>query len=224
MDNVVTLFVNVVIVCLFSAVIIVRELISARLQKAVQSEYDGKLESLKAELQKKSDEHKTQFHYWHAEKAAAIKDVYGSICDLFSDIKILEAVDLAPTWKENENRESTRIFFKERIISSSNETVRKWLKLKLFLDDKDDSKLGEFQYKTIYLLLLLFSPENVQKTDPAEIEKCRGELLVDLERIIETLRKSFQDTLRCYSAKDMQISCSEGLELQIKKTSAQSNP
>ena len=202
MDAMEVLLINLVMAVFFSVIIIIREWISARLQKAIQRENDAKLESLKADFQRQTEEHITQFNYWHAEKAAAIKDVYGSICVLFSDIKILEAVDTAPIWKENENRESTRVLLKERIITCSNETVRKWLKLRLFLDDIDDSKLGEFQYKTFYLLLLLFSPENAKKMDQAEIKKQRDEIIVDLERILETLRKSFQDTLRCYSAMD----------------------
>jgi len=206
MDNFVALFVNVVIVCLLSAIIIVRELILARHQKAIQNVFDAKLETMKTEFQKQLDEHKTQFNYWHAEKVAAIKDVFGSICDLYAYLKYLEAVDLAPTWKGNEKQESARDLLKDKIIVSAEETARKWMKLRLYLEDKDDIKLGEFQYKTSYLFLLLFSPENVQKTDQAEAERQRREILVDLERIIETLRKSFQDTLRCSSEKDTKTS------------------
>jgi len=211
------ILINLVMVVLFSVIIIIREWISARLQKAIQRENDAKMESLKADFQRQAEEHKTQFNYWHAEKAAAIKDVFGSICELYSFLKYLEAVDNASTWKANETREDTRVFLKDKILETADETARKWMKLRLFLDDKDDIKLGEFQYKAIYLLLFLFTSENEQKTDFVGVEKHRGEVLVNLERIIETLRKSFQDTLRCYSANGTQISCSQ--EPLIKETS-----
>ena len=195
------LLLDLVMAVLFSGIIIVREWISARVQKSIQRANDAKLESLKADFQRQIEEHKTQFNYWHAEKAAAIKEVFGCICELYANLKILEAVDNAPTWKEK--REPAREMLKDTIITSSNDTVRKWMKLRLFFDDKDDLKLGEFQSKTNYLILLLFDPDVKQKKE--QIEENRTQILIDLEMIIESLRKSFRDTLSCFAADDVAV-------------------
>lgn len=194
-------------VLFFSAVIIVREWLSARLQKNVQIEFDAKLESVKAEFQKQLDEHRTQFNYWHMEQSSAMKKSFEDICDLYSNQKYLQMVETAPTWKENKNQETARSILKEKIILSLDEAAQGWLKARLFLEDKDDVKVGAFHLKTGNLFYYLFNPENPKSIEI--IEKNREEVLQDLETIMENLRKSFQNTLRYYSAQEKQISCSQ---------------
>ena len=156
-------------VLFFSAVIIVREWLSARLQKNVQIEFDAKLESVKAEFQKQLDEHRTQFNYWHMEQSSAMKKSFEDICDLYSNQKYLQMVETAPTWKENKNQETARSILKEKIILSLDEAAQGWLKARLFLEDKDDVKVGAFHLKTGNLFYYLFNPENPKSIEIIEI-------------------------------------------------------
>ena len=172
---------------------IIREYYSARLQKSIQGEYDAKLALLKAELQRMSDEHQTQFKYWYSEQAAAIKETFEDICDLYSYLKYLQAVETAPTWKQNKDQETARALLKEKLIACMDETARKWLKMRLFLDDKDDVKVGEFHLKTDSLLLSLFDTENVLGME--NVKDNSNNIIHELETIMETLRTSFRDTL-----------------------------
>ena len=106
----------------------------------IQHIYDRKLEEHKAEVQKKIDEHQIQFKYWYDEKAKAIKELHSNAGELFYSLCTLHVIESkGPQQWDSNKREEAENELKKQICLKMQTTINEWIKLRLFLNDNEDS-------------------------------------------------------------------------------------
>ena len=187
-----------------------REWISVRLQKSIQHEYDVKLEdfksrihyeydlkleSSKTDFQKVLDEHQTRFKYWHDEKAKAIKELHSNAGDLFYSLCYLHGAESTPQhqWVNND-KEEVENELKKQVFLNMQKTINEWIKLRLFLNDEEDSVFKVFNDKTQMWFKVLLNPDSEQRIK--YIEDNQAIMLKDIEDVLNKLRTCFQASLK----------------------------
>ena len=172
-----------------------REWISARLRKSIQHEYDVKLEGFKAGYQKFLDENRIAFSWWHEEKAKAIKDIYTDLANAAFDLTFLLTLENDPRWQVDlELKAKVRKMVVDRYTASIEPRHQRWICQRLFIEDNEDKKVGEFALKTDHLLTMY---THCVMTNNIDILRKDGPtVLKELESIMESLRHRFQDILQ----------------------------
>ena len=162
-------------------------------KKAIQHEYDVKLEGFKAGYQKVLAENEIRFSWWYEEKAKAIKEIYSDLSELAFCLQYLQTLETDPRWQIN-GKDQVRSTLIARFVLSIEHSAEKWLKLRLFLGDMEDQKVSEFRIKTDQLFTL-YAHSVMNNT--ADMLKSEGEqILRDINAIMDILRHNFQDILQ----------------------------
>ena len=81
---------------------LLREWISTRLKKAIQHEYDVKLEGYKAGYTRFLTENEIRFSRWHEEKLKAIKEVYSDLALAVYNLTFLLTLENDPRWQTDQ--------------------------------------------------------------------------------------------------------------------------
>ena len=172
-----------------------REWISARLRKSIQHEYDVKLEGFKAGYQKFLAENEIRFSWWHEEKAKAIKEIYNDLANAAFDLTFLLTLENDPRWQVDlELKAKVRKMVVDRYTASIEPRHQRWICQRLFIEDSEDKKVGEFALKTDQLLTMY--SYCMMTNNIVALQKDGPIVLKELEMIMETLRHSFQDILQ----------------------------
>ena len=187
------LFSEVISACL---VFLFREWISSRLQQSIKHEYDAKLEGYKAGYEKILAENKVRFNWWHNEQANAIKDIYYDLAELSFCLHYLLTIELHEHWKKvkEESKNNVRSTLVSRLTIAIEQSAQKWLKLKLFLDDNEDSKVKSFRNKTELLFTIYFN--SITNNSKEMLENDGDKVLAEINEIMEELRHRFQIILQ----------------------------
>ena len=172
-----------------------REWISARLRKSIQHEYSVKLEGFKAGYQKFLAENEIRFSWWHEEKAKAIKEIYNDLANAAFDLTFLLTLENDPRWQVDlELKAKVRKMVVDRYTASIEPRHQRWICQRLFIEDSEDKKVGEFALKTDQLLTMY--SYCMMTNNIVALQEDGPIVLKELEMIMEALRHRFQDILQ----------------------------
>jgi len=160
----------------------------------LQHRYDEKIESFKADLSKILNEDQTRFNLWYQEKAQAIKTLYKEFSEINYLLHHLVLLETESVWQQNinvKNQEKEKTL--DQIVSCVKKTFREWEYLKLYLDDKDNSKIMDFFWREFRVIILY--QECINASDLDFIIKNGKEIRISLSSVMEELRKQFRETL-----------------------------
>lgn len=187
---------------LFSSVIssilvyICREWISSRLKQSIKHEYDAKLEGYKAGYNKFLTESEICFNWWHNEQANAIKEVYNDLADLHFCLYYLFLLETDKRWElvNIQQKEIVRNNLISTFTKNIEQSAQKWFRLKLFLEDLDNSKVKSFRIKTDELFTIYFN--SITGKTIENLHNNGDHILAELNNIMEDLRHRFQNILQ----------------------------
>ena len=144
---------------------------------------------------KKLAEHQIQFKYWYDEKAKAIKELHSNAGELFYSLCTLHVIESkGPQQWDSNKREEAENELKKQICLKMQTTINEWIKLRLFLNDNEDSVFKEFNNITQMWFEVLNAPDSEQRIK--YIENNQVAILTDIESVLNKLRTIFQASLK----------------------------
>lgn len=160
----------------------------------LQHRYDEKIESFKADLSKMLNEDQTRFNLWYQEKAEAIKILYKDFSETYYLLQHLVSVETDSSWQQDavDKKKEEDETLKQLAICAKT-SFRKWLHLRLYLDDNDNSKIRAY-----FSFEVRFVDSCKKRLSVSDIEyfiRNKDEICLSLSSIMDELRMQFRETL-----------------------------